>query len=222
MQRTVTSLLLVLPVAAVLLAASVLPVVAARAAEELASGRVTIEGQVFDANGRPLAGVHVAVFEKGTGSPFDLLRRDLAAREVVSRPTDRHGLFRIDLQLPDASGRLLVRCYDEARWDHLRYDVPGDIDVTPDLRRRGRAIVTCRVDDAPVWRELAHRIERVGGLSSERGRILRAHGLPAETLTASDGSIEWRYDAVSYVFEGETLVRTEERPQDAADGRAAR
>lgn len=222
MPTPVSRLRLVVPLAAILLAGPVVPVHAARDAGEPVTGRVTIEGQVFDAGGRPLAGIRVAVLERGTGSPFDVLRRDLAAREVVRRPTDRAGLFRIDLHVPDVSGRLFVRCYDEESWDHVRYGVPQDVDVTHDLRRRGRAVVTCKVDDSPVWQELAHRIERVGGVATERGRILRAHGLPAETVTKADGFTEWRYDAVSYVFDGETLVRTEERRPGAPDGQAPR
>jgi len=184
---------------------------------------VTVEGQIFDREGRPISGVEITVLERGSGSPLDALRRDLAEREVVRRGADEHGLFRIDLNIPRSSGRVVVRCYDRESWDHLRYEPPPDVDVTSDLRRRGHAVVNCAVDDAPAWLELVHQIERAGGASTPRGKILRAHGMPLEVVAKAGGTVEWRYPGVSYVFEQGTLVRTIERAvRESAADQAAR
>ncbi len=183
------------------------------------TGAYKVEGQVFDREGSPLAGIEVTVLERGSGSPLDALRRDLDDRVVIRKKTDAHGLFRVDLNIPKTSGRVVVRCYDREAWDHLRYEPPRDVDVTNDLRRRGHAVVSCAIEDAPAWSELVHQIERAGGAGTPRGKILRAHGIPKEVIATAGGTVEWKYPLVSYVFEQGTLVRTIERSgrEDAAD-----
>jgi hypothetical protein len=205
--------------ALVVLASVKLPAGAARGGDD---ARATIEGQMFDEDGRPLEGMRVTAIEVGSGSPLDALRRELAEREVTSVETDPGGLFRFDVSLPQASGRLVIRCFDEEGWDDRRYDPPLDVDVTREVRERGRAVVNCRVADAPFWTEKVYAAGRAGGSSTERGRILSRHGMPPEVVTRLGGTIEWRYPRVTYVFEGGKLVETIERDGENVEGRAAR
>ncbi len=73
--------------------------------------------------------------------------------------------------------------------------------------RRGRAAVfNCIPGDAAGWPELAREINRAGGLKSPRGKVLRTHGLPPETLTLVDGVVEWRYPDSVFRFRGAELV----------------
>lgn len=205
--------------AVVAIASVSMPAVAARGGDD---ARATIEGQMFDEDGRPLGGMRVSAIEVGSGSPLDALRRELKEREVTSVETDSGGLFRFDVSLPPASGRLVIRCYDEKSWNARRYDPPLDVDVTREVRERGRAVVNCRVSDAPFWTEKVYAAGRAGGSSTERGRILSRHGMPPEVVTRLGGAVEWRYPRVIYVFEGGKLVETIERDSENVEGRAAR
>ncbi len=167
-----------------------------------------IEGQVFDGQGRPLAGLAVSVVERTGGGPFPELADPEQERELAREASDNHGFFRIDLGSRELRGQVLVRCYDPRKWDSLRYAAPEDRDVTRALRERSRVIVTVLVADAAGWAELAREIARVGGAESDRGRVLRRAGPPPETVVQKDGQVEWRYPAVVYVFRDGVLVDT--------------
>ncbi|RMF74951.1 MAG: carboxypeptidase regulatory-like domain-containing protein [Acidobacteria bacterium] len=177
----------------------------------------TIDGQVFDAEGRPLAGVSVVLVDRAAG--LAALARGEQEIELGRARTDRLGFFRIEADLSESVGRLLVRCVADRHWDVRRYELPVDVDITTPLRERRHAIATLLVRDAPGWRELRRAIVRAGGARTERGRILRTHGLPPETVTSLDGRSVWIYPSARYVFDpAGRLVEADRRPKVAAGG----
>lgn len=172
-----------------------------------AARAATVEGQLFDRSGAPLAGVSVAVLERTGGNPLGL--GGPAVDETLgSVSTDRQGFFAFDTGPRSVRGRVIVRVAGGAGWDARRFVAPVDRDVTAPLRDRGRAVVAIPVDDAPGWTELQREIVRVGGPESDRGRILRSQGMPPETVAQNDGVVEWRYPGVSYLFKDGALVDT--------------
>lgn len=173
---------------------------------------ITVEGQMFDSAGAELAGAPVRLIGVyGVRLPFS--SREPEQRELARSKTDSHGFYSITLEDDRGADRLLLRASDPSDWDAVRYAPEEDVDVTRDLRRRGRAIVTSALVDASGWRELAAEIERVGATSG-RGKILRTHGYPRETVKLPDGQLEWRYPSAVYRFgaAGELLSST---PVDA-------
>ncbi len=205
------------PCAAIAVVAAVAVLAAAGASGPALAG--TVEGQAFDREGRPLAGVTVALLERSGGG---LLSRSPAQEQVLLRVrTDAQGFFAFDTGPREVRGKVVVRCADGPGWDALRYAAPGEVEVTRGLRDRGRAVVSCVAEDAPGWRALAQEIERVGGPGSDRGQVLRRHGLPPETVTAADGSVEWRYPGGAvFAFRDGALVRAPEAPGESGAAEA--
>ena len=185
------------------------------------AGASTIEGQIFDRDGKPLAGAVVRVVESAGGSLFAPAGGAGEEREVARVAADRHGFFLFDLGPRTIRGPILVRCHDEATWDRARYAAPPDKDVGAALRERGRAVVACLVNDAPGWPALSREIARVGGPESDRGRVLRRMGLPPETFVGKDGHIEWRYPGAVYAFRDGILVTASEKPERTPPAEAA-
>jgi hypothetical protein len=183
----------------------------------------TIEGQVFDRQGQPLAGVFVEVLHVSTPAPLSLERGERKQTRLARAETGEAGFFRVDLRETPARGEIFVRCDVSEGWDGLRYAAPEPDEVGDALRARGYAVAALLAEDARGWPELRREIERAGGPRTKRGTILRSHGLPPETLTTVEGRTLWRYPHVTYVFEGETLVETrrEARARTATQPRGA-
>ena len=181
---------------------------------------VAVDGQVFDTEGRALAGVTVVLVDRASG--LASLARGAQEIELGRTRTDRQGFFRIEADRAQAVGRLLVRCLVEERWDRQRYEPPDDVDVSGALREQGHAIATVLVREAPAWRELRRAILRAGGTATERGRILRTHGMPPETVATADGRVTWIYPSASYVFDPAGRLVESRRGSREIAGTAAR
>ena len=169
-----------------------------------------VEGQVFDDNARPLGGVVLHLVHEEQG-PLGGLAGAGETRVVATTRTARDGFFRLEVALGEKpDGRYFVQTVAED-WDGLRYELPPPIEVSESLISSGQALANVLVRDARGWRELAHEIRRAGGVRSERGRILRSHGLPTQTLGSTAGTVVWTYPHVSYVFRNGELVETREQ-----------
>ena len=189
-----------------LLLAAVLP--------SLASG---VEGQVFDGEGRPLAGVTVRVVQvppapllprKGEGAPPPV--------EIARTRTDESGFFHLDLAGWRPRGKVLLYVGDRGPWDGLRYARPAPRDLTRELRRRGGATVTIRVVDAPGWADLQAAIERAGGARTTLGRLLRRHGFPRRILADASGRLEYDFGQVRHVVRAGGTKASREQPRPAS------
>lgn len=179
-----------------------------------AAGAATIEGQVFDTSGEPLGDVDILVVQQRGGSIIPGLDRPTDEKTWARGKTDDKGFFRIDVQLPPRRGRVLVRIAPDG-WDDVRYVRPQDVNVTKPLRRHQWAAANFLVAETEDWPRVVREIRRVGGLDTDRGRVLRRHGLPAEREEAGEGSVVWAYPGVSFVFRDGELVKTRREQQEA-------
>ncbi len=170
-----------------------------------------MEGQIFDGEGRPLPALRVQIIERTGGSVIPGIRRPVAEIVVATAETDGAGFYSVDLGARRFRGDVLVRFHDAERWDALRYEPAQDRKITRDLRRKEHVVANCSVADARGWAELAHEIERAGGVGTKRGQILRRHGMPQETVSLEGGVVEWRYPGVIYVFRNGELVESKRR-----------
>ncbi|MEK7205317.1 MAG: hypothetical protein AAB254_07380, partial [candidate division NC10 bacterium] len=88
------------------------------------------------------------------------------------------------------------------------------LDITQLLDRERTLIGNQVLRFHPAWTEVERQIAFYGA-ESEKGRILRKHGLPEKRETSGTGDaaaeVWWYYaDGVSYWFTGEKLTRTHE------------
>jgi hypothetical protein len=168
--------------------------------------KTTIEGQAFDRSGASLAGLAVRVTLRLESATLPWKPIEVSERVVASAVSDASGFFTLALADADLEGTLLLRCGDPAKWDAVRYAPPADYDVTTRIHKGRATVFNCVPRDAAGWPELAREINQVGGLRTPRGKVLRARGLPPETVTLVDGVVEWRYQDATYRFRGAELV----------------
>jgi len=194
-----------------LLVASVLCFAAASGAGEVGEEpRVILEGQVFDTSGSPVPGVPVRVLmSRRVLALTDFSLRDEFAEGPATR-TGATGFFRLELTAHPDYDFYYLRFYDTTTFDAVRFALPRDEDITDRVRDRRDVIVQRQLDDAPHWPAVRREVQRVGGVDSPRGRILRTLGLPDDVVRLPDGRSEWRYEraGVRYILrDGEVLER---------------
>ncbi|GEM_PF-7018649 len=182
-----------------------------------------VEGQVFDDEGKALAGVTVRVVQL---PPAPLLPRKDGETpppvEIARTRTDDRGFFRLELAGWRPRGKVLLYVGDRGPWDALRYARPAPRDLTRDLRRRGGATVTVRVASAPGWPDLRAAIERAGGVASPLGRLLRRYGFPRRVVADATGRLEYDFGKVRHVVRAgaSEMPRTGPRPASRRGGEA--
>ncbi len=167
---------------------------------------------MFDAEGLPVAGAPVRLIGQFGVPKLPFSSKQPQERELLKAVTDAQGFF--TLSLPDDRGadRVLVRASDSSDWDIVRYAPEDDVDITRNIRQGSHGVVTFALADASGWRELRRELDRVGATTS-RGKILRRHGFPRETVQLAGGGLEWRYPSVTYVFDtAGQLIETRSRP----------
>jgi hypothetical protein len=171
-----------------------------------AATKTVLQGQAFDRSGASLSGLAVRATLRVEKASLPWKPIEVNERVVASAVSDAGGFFTLALADADLEGTLLLRCGDPAHWDAIRYAPPLERDVTAQVRKGRSAVVNCVLADAAGWPELAREINQVGGLRTPRGKVLRARGLPPETVTLVDGVVEWRYPDAAYRFRGAELV----------------
>ncbi|MCU0230044.1 MAG: hypothetical protein MUC67_01575 [Acidobacteria bacterium] len=183
------------------------PATPARPTEKIpAPAKTLIEGQAFDRSGNSLPGLAVRLTLRNESVSLPWKPVEVTERVVASAVTDAAGFYSLALAETDLEGTLWLRCGDPAKWDAVRFAPPAEYEVSSRIRRGRTAIFNCVPGDAPGWPELAREINQAGGLKSPRGKVLRARGLPPETVTLVDGTVEWRYPNAVYRFRGAELV----------------
>lgn len=174
------------------------PLLPAAHAAAVESG--TIEGQMFDGEGLPVAGATVLLVGLYDVPLLPIASSKPPTEKLLNRATtDAQGFFTVSVPTGSSAERVLLRSTDPASWDRIRFAPLADVDVTRDLKRRGHAIVTLAVTDAAGWQELARELRKLGP-ESPRGKILRRRGYPQVTVQAPGGGLEWRYADTVYIF----------------------
>ena len=174
----------------------------------------TVTGQVTDESGRPVANSPVVI----VGRTLDLVTRRMEyeerERQEVRGRTDAEGRYRIELVPAAVGNNFFIFFYDKTGFDRVKYRPPEPLDITQLLDRDRTLIFNQVLRFHPAWTEVERQIA-FHGAESEKGRILRKHGLPEKRETSGTGDaaaeVWWYYaDGVSYWFTGEKLTRTHE------------
>jgi len=188
-------------------------VLAGCATVEIRQTRV-VTGQITDESGRPVANTPVVI----VGRTLDLVTRRMEyeerGRQEVRGRTDAEGRYRIELVPAAVGNNFFIFFYDRTGFDRVKYRPPEPLDITQLLDRDRTLLFNQVLRFHPAWTEVERQIA-FHGADSEKGRILRKHGLPEKRETSSTGDaaaeVWWYYaDGVSYWFTGEKLTRTHE------------
>jgi len=188
-------------------------VLAGCATVEVRQTRV-VTGQITDESGRPVANTPVVI----VGRRLDLVTRRMEyeerERQEVRGRTDAEGRYRIELVPAAVGNNFFIFFYDKTGFDRVKYRPPEPLDITQLLDRDRTLIFNQVLRFHPAWTEVERQIA-FHGADSEKGRILRKHGLPEKRETSGTGDaaaeVWWYYaDGMSYWFTGEKLTRTHE------------
>jgi hypothetical protein len=173
-----------------------------------------VTGRVTDESGRPVADSPVVI----VGRTLELVTRRLQyeerGRQEVRARTDASGRYRIEFVPAALGNNLYIFFHDKTGFDRVKYLRPEPLDITPLLGRDGTVSINQVLRFHPAWSEVERQMAFYGP-ASERGQILRKHGLPdkREGPRAAEGDAEvwWYYaDGVSYWFKDGQLTRTHE------------
>ena len=199
--------------ASVFLSALIFLLIVGCAAVEIREDR-TLTGRVVDEAGVPVANCPVLVVARSLRFKPTQLEYAKTAQQEIRTQTDSDGRYRLDFTPSTLGNNLTLFFYDRSGFDTVQYRTPESRDVT-DLLRRDRVVSVDQVLlFSPTWPEIARQIAFYGA-ASDRGRILRRHGLPEERGPSASAGPEaaetWWYRAqgVSYSFSGDRLVQTQ-------------
>jgi hypothetical protein len=175
-----------------------------------------VTGRVTDETGKPVASSPVVVVARSlelATMHFEYVER---GRKEIKASTDAEGRYRIEFVPAQAGNNFFLFFYDVSGFDGVRYKRPAATEITG-LLKNGESLVANQVLEASLtWPEVARQIAFYGA-GSERGRILRSHGLPDKRErppdAAGDVEVWWYYEAgVSFWFTGDTLTKTNKFP----------
>jgi hypothetical protein len=173
-----------------------------------------VTGQITDESGRPVANTPVLIVGRMLEFVTLRLAYEERGRQEVKASTDADGRYRIQF-VPAAVGNdFHLFFHDKTGFDRVKYRPPEPLDITQPLNRNRTLIVNQVLRFDPAWTEV-ERQTAFHGADSEKGRILRKHGLPEKRETSGTGDaaaeVWWYYaDGVSYWFTGDKLMRTHE------------
>jgi len=176
-----------------------------------AEKRARAQGRVLTSTGDPLAGWPVMLIS--TQRYLELGSRKSGGRVVTvgSAVTDASGYFSFDVPKEKGYQFWFLRFVDPSHLDPVMYLPPEDVEITADIRRGRVASVEKSIAWHPDWAEVQRRIEEQGGEATEKGKILRAIGLPEKTQhDPVSGVEEWWYftKGILYTFRGSESAGT--------------
>jgi hypothetical protein len=197
-----------------LVAAFILGVVLAGCATVDIQETRVVTGQITDESGRPVANTPVVIVGRTLEFVTLRLEYDERGRQEVKAITDAEGRYRIQFVPATVGNEFHIFFYDKTGFDRVKYRPPEPLDITQLLNRNRTLIFNQVLRFHPAWTEVERQIAFYGA-DSEKGRILRKHGLPEKRETSGTGDaaaeVWWYYaDGVSYWFTGEKLMRTHE------------
>ncbi len=196
-----------------LLIASILAfLVVGCATVEIRETRV-VEGRVVDDAGAGVASTPVVVLGRSLTLVKSRFEYEQTAQQQARVLTDAEGRYRLEFIPSTIGNNFYLFFHDRTGFDAVRYRKPEPIDITDLLRRERRLLINQVLQSSAVWPEIERQIGFYGA-DSDRGRILRRHGLPDKREASRgqggpDAEVWWFYgDGVSYWFSGDQLIRT--------------
>lgn len=192
--------------AAVALALAVSAVFILSGSDAAAAGkRVAAQGRVLTASGEGMPGWPVVLI--GTQRYIELKRFSSGGGVAIltRATTDASGYFSIDVPKDRHYQFWFLRFAEQGGLDPVKYRTPEDVEITADVRRDRVATVQKTIQLNPAWPEVERRVAEAGGESSEKGKILRALGLPEKSVKDDvAGTEEWWYftKGILYTFSG--------------------
>ena len=175
-----------------------------------------VSGVVTDSAGQPVAGSPVLV----AGRRLELAMPEMAyverGRREVRGVTDAAGRYRIEFDAGILGNNFFLFFHDEQGFDRVRFAQPDPVEITERLKASRELRISMVLRPNPAWPEVERQMAYYGP-ATDRGKILRRHGLPGRRETARVGEEAldvWWYpeDGVSYSFSQDRLVSTQNFP----------
>jgi hypothetical protein len=172
-----------------------------------------VTGRVTDASGQPVAGTPVVVVARTLELVTTRMEYQERGRKEARAVTDAQGQYRIEFVPASLGNDFSLFFYDKTTFDRVKYRQPEPLDITSMLDRRRTVTLNQVLHFQQGWPEIQRQITYYGP-DSDRGKILRQHGLPEKRERsgpgAEDSDVWWYYaDGVSYWFTGDKLARTQ-------------
>jgi len=179
-------------------------------------GPRVVTGQVTDQSGQPVADTPVLIVARSLDLAEFRMQYVEQGRQEVRATTDAQGRYRIEFVPAKVGNNFYLFWYDKTGFDRVKYRAPASLDITSPLKQNRVVTVNQVLQFQVTWPEVERQIAFYEP-DSDRGKLLRRHGLPdkRETSGTDDGASEvwWYYaDGVSYWFTGDNLARTHEFP----------
>jgi hypothetical protein len=198
------------------LSAAILAVVLAGCATATVRNTRVITGQVTDESGQPVAANPVLLVARRLGLSAMRMEYDELGRREVRTVTGTDGRYRFEFVPVAVGNNFYLFFYDTTGFDSVKYRRPEPLDITDRLQRNQTLVVNHFLQFNPSWAEVARQIAYFGA-ESDRGRVLRRHGLPDKREMppgSGTGTEAWWYyaDGVTYWFAGDQLTRTSQFP----------
>ncbi|MBI4536454.1 MAG: carboxypeptidase regulatory-like domain-containing protein [candidate division NC10 bacterium] len=175
-----------------------------------------VSGRVTDATGQPVAGSPVILIGRRLELSVPGMAYVERGRREVRGVTDADGRYRFEFDPAMLGNDFTLFFHGEQTFDRVRFAQPAPLNITDRLVNLREVVVSVVLHFHPGWPEVQRQMAYYGP-ESDRGKILRRHGLPQkrESSPAGEGSLEiWWYPehGVSYSFDGDRLVRTHDFP----------
>jgi hypothetical protein len=175
-----------------------------------------VTGRVTDESGKPVAGNPVLVVARRLGLSAVRMEYDELDRREIRTVTDAEGRYRFEFVPVAIGNNFFLFFYDTTGFDRVKYRRPGPLDISDRLQRNETLVANHILQFHPSWTEVTRQIDFFGA-ESDRGRVLRRHGLPDKRelppSAGTDAEGWWYYtDGVTYWFVGDQLTRTSEFP----------
>ncbi|MCX5734370.1 MAG: carboxypeptidase-like regulatory domain-containing protein [candidate division NC10 bacterium] len=175
-----------------------------------------VTGRVTDEAGKPVASCPVVVVARSMELAAARFEYEERGRQEIKASTDAEGRYRIEFVPAQVGNNFFLFFYDVSGFDGVRYKRPVANEITDLLKNGGLVVVNQALEPSQTWPEVERQVAFYGA-GSERGRILRTHGLPEKRErppdAGADAEVWWYYEAgVSFWFTGDTLTKTNKFP----------
>ncbi len=171
-----------------------------------------VTGRVTDGSGKAVANNPVVIVARTASFDPMRLAYEASGRQEAHGKTDADGRYRIEFVPANLGNNFYLFFYDQTGFDRVRYKTPAPQDITKLVETERAPVINQVLEDNVTWPEVQRQIAFYGP-QTERGRILRTHGLPDKREQPAGGGgdqeLWWYYaDGVSYRFTGTSLTAT--------------